>query len=55
MFVHAVYFWLHDDLTAAETMAFVEGVHSLRSIDVVQHGFVGVPAATDRAVIERSY
>ena len=55
MFVHAVYFWLRDDLTAAETMAFVEGVHSLRTIGVVQHGYVGVPATTDRAVIERSY
>lgn len=55
MFVHAVYFWLRDGLTAAETMAFVEGVHSLQTIDAVQHGYVGVPAATDRAVIERSY
>jgi hypothetical protein len=55
MFVHAVYFWLRDDLTAAERLAFIEGVRSLRTIDTVQHGYVGVPAATDRAVIERGY
>jgi len=55
MFVHAVYFWLRDDLTAAERLAFIDGVRSLRTIDTVQHGYVGVPAATDRAVIERGY
>ena len=55
MFVHAVYFWLRDDLTGAEMMEFVEGVSSLRAIDSVKHGWVGVPAATDRPVIERSY
>jgi hypothetical protein len=55
MFVHAVYFWLRDDLTAAERLAFIEGVRSLRTIDTVQHGYVGVPATTDRAVIERGY
>ena len=55
MFVHAVYFWLRDDLTAAELLAFIDGVRSLRTIDTVQHGYVGEPAATDRAVIERGY
>ena len=55
MFVHAVYFWLRDDLTAAERLAFIDGVRSLRTIDTIQHGYVGEPAATDRAVIERSY
>ena len=55
MFVHAVYFWLRDDLTAAERLAFVEGARSLQKIDTVQHGYFGEPATTDRAVIERTY
>jgi hypothetical protein len=55
MFVHAVYFWLREDLTAAEREAFAEGVRSLRTIDTVQHGYIGVPATTDRPVIERTY
>ena len=55
MFVHAVYFWLRSDLTGAERAAFVAGVRSLRAIDTVLHGYDGGPAATDRAVIERSY
>lgn len=55
MFVHAVYFWLRDDLTSAERARFVSSLHALRGIDAVQQGYVGVPAPTDRPVIERGY
>ncbi len=55
MFIHAVYFWLRDDLTPDETQRFVEGVRSLRDIETVRQGYVGVPAATDRPIIDRSY
>ena len=55
MFVHAVYFWLRDDLTAAERQTYLEGVRSLTTIPDVRHGWVGTPAATDRPVIERGY
>ena len=55
MFVHAVYFWLRPDLTPAERARFDAGVESLRTIEGVRHGYVGVPAPTDRPVIERGY
>jgi stress responsive alpha/beta barrel protein len=55
MFIHVVYFWLHDDLAAADRERFVTGLRSLCAIEGVQHGYVGVPAATDRPVIDRSY
>lgn len=55
MFVHAVYFWLKPDLRPADTERFVAGLRSLRSIGAVQDGYIGVPASTDRPVIERSY
>jgi hypothetical protein len=55
MFVHAVYFWLRDDLTAAERQAYLEGVRSLTTIPDVRHGWVGTPADTDRPIIERGY
>jgi hypothetical protein len=55
MFVHAVYFWLRDDLSLEEKATFVQGVHSLTGIETVQHGYVGVPADTDRPIIDRSY
>ncbi len=55
MFVHAVYFWLKDDLAPDRRTGFAEALRGLTSIESVRHGFVGVPAATDRPVIDRSY
>ena len=55
MFVHAVYFWLKDGLGDADKDTFLRGVRSLASIETVQHGHVGVPADTNRPIIERSY
>jgi quinol monooxygenase YgiN len=55
MFVHAVYFWLRDDLGAGERDRFLAGLRSLRAIEHVHEGYIGAPAATDRAIIERGY
>ncbi len=55
MFAHCVYFWLKDDLNERDTAAFEQGVRSLTTIESVEHGFVGVPADTDRPIIDRSY
>lgn len=55
MFVHAVYFWLRSDLTAKQLAQFEAGLESLRSIETVERGYIGVPAPTDRPVIERGY
>lgn len=55
MFVHAVYFWLREDLSRAEGERFVAGLRSLRGIDGVVQGYIGVPAPTDRPVIDRTY
>lgn len=54
-FVHSVYFWLRPDLSAEQRETFVRGLESLRGIDNVRHGWIGVPAATDRPIIDRSY
>jgi hypothetical protein len=55
MFVHSVYFWLRDDLTADAKQHFVDGIRSLTTIGSVTWGFVGTPASTDREIIDRSY
>lgn len=55
MFVHAVYFWLKDGLSAAQKDAFLLGVESLTTIKSVRQAYTGVPAPTDRPVIDRSY
>jgi hypothetical protein len=54
-FVHSVFFWLRPDLTAEQRDAFVQGLQELRGIETVQHGWIGVPAPTDRPIIDRSY
>ena len=55
MFVHCVYFWLRDDLTAEEEQHFTDGLESLVGIESVKAGYVGTPASTDRPIIDRSY
>lgn len=55
MFVHSVYFWLRSDLTPEERQKFIDGVNSLKQIESVRFAWVGVPAPTDRPVIDRSY
>jgi hypothetical protein len=55
MFVHAVYFWLRDDLSAEDRATFAELVQSLTTIEDVHQGHIGRPADTDRPVIDRSY
>ncbi len=55
MFVHAVYCWLRPDLAPAERETFAAGLRSLCAIGAVRHGHYGVPAATDRPIIDRSY
>ncbi|MEJ7714009.1 MAG: Dabb family protein [Pyrinomonadaceae bacterium] len=55
MFVHVVYFWLRDDLKNQEKKQFVDGVNSLTSIETITQSHVGVPADTDREIIDSSY
>jgi hypothetical protein len=55
MFTHCVFFWLKPEVTAQDRAKFERGVASLTRIAGVVHGSFGVPAATDRPVVERSY
>jgi hypothetical protein len=55
MFVHAVYFWLKDGLAESDRDEFLRGLDSLATIETVRECHVGVPAATDREVIDRTY
>lgn len=55
MFVHAVYFWLKDNLTMQEKVEFRQGLVSLTTIESVHQRYVGVPADTNREIIDRSY
>jgi Stress responsive A/B Barrel Domain len=55
MFIHSVYFKLRDDLTSIERRRFDEGIRSLAAIESVERGYIGVPAGTDRPIIDRDY
>lgn len=55
MFVHSVYFWLNEGLSAEEHEAFRGELEKIAAIESVRQSYIGVPADTDRPVIERSY
>jgi hypothetical protein len=55
MFMHTVYFWLKEGLSDTDRAEFLRGVTSLTTIDSVRQRHVGVPAPTDREVIDRTY
>ena len=55
MFVHSVYFWLREGLSDSELATFKKLLNDLTGIDTVRHSFIGVPASTDRPIIDRSY
>jgi hypothetical protein len=55
MFVHAVYFWLREDLSEQDKKTFADGLRALGTIEQVQQAHFGRPADTDRPVIDRSY
>jgi Stress responsive A/B Barrel Domain len=55
MFVHAVYFTLRADLPEADLARFLAWQPRLCALPSVHKGYCGVPAATDRAVIDRAY
>ena len=55
MFVHAVYFWLRPDLAAPDREQYVAWLPRLCALPSVRQGYFGVPAATDRPVIDRSF
>jgi hypothetical protein len=55
MLTHCVFFWLKDGITQQERASFEQGLASLTVISGVLHGTFGVPASTDRPVIDRSY
>lgn len=55
MFVHSVYFWLEDDLTDDQIDQFETGLQTLTEMDLVNDSFVGLPAGTDREVVDNTY
>ena len=54
-FVHHVYFWLNNPDSKEDLEQLVAGLHSLTQIKEIKSYHIGIPAATNRAVIDGSY
>ncbi len=55
MFVHHVFFWLKNPQNELERNALIAGLETLTSIPNITLSHIGLPSATNRAVIDRSY
>ena len=55
LFVHSVYFWLKDDVTAEQRTEFFDVLRDLERIKSVEALELGIPAQTPRDVVDNSY
>lgn len=55
MFVHQVYFWLKNPDSKEDHANLLKGIQSLSAIEPKVLFHAGVPASTDREVIDTSY
>ena len=54
-FIHHVYFWLNHPQSSSDRDKLIAGLRKLSAVKTIQQFHIGVPANTNRAVIENSY
>lgn len=54
-FVHHVYFWLKNPENEADRQKLIEGLRKLAKVKTIQKYHIGLPAATDRDVVDNTY
>lgn len=55
LFIHHVYFWLEHPQKPEEHAALLAGLQALSKVPSIQQFHIGVPASTNRDVIDTSY
>ncbi len=55
MFVHHVFFWLKNPESTEDRNQLLEGLKTLKTVEVIRQIHIGVPAGTNRSVIEKGY
>jgi hypothetical protein len=55
LFVHHVYFWLKNPDSEQERAKLQEGLNQLAKVPTIKLVHIGMPAATNRSVIEKGY
>lgn len=54
-FIHHVYFWLKNPDSAEDRAKLLEGLQNLAAVKTIQEYHIGLPADTNRDVIDSSY
>ncbi len=54
-FIHHVYFWLSNPANAEDKASLRAGLEALSKVPAIKQFHIGVPASTNRDVIETSY
>lgn len=54
-FIHHVYFWLKNPESKEDLEKLVAGLEALAAVEEIKMYHIGVPAPTDREVIDNSY
>jgi len=54
-FIHHVYFWLNNPNSKEDRDKLIEGLKKLSKVKTIDSFHIGLPAATNREVIDRSY
>lgn len=55
LFIHHVYFWLEQPQSKEDHAALLKGLQALSKVPSIQQFHIGLPASTNRDVIETSY
>lgn len=55
LFIHHVYFWLHNPGNERDRTALLEGLRKLSAAPTIRSYYIGQPAETKRDVIDSSY
>ncbi|SDK82712.1 Stress responsive A/B Barrel Domain [Catalinimonas alkaloidigena] len=55
MFVHHVFFWLKSPNDATVRAEFTKALQELVTISTIRQSHIGIPAATNRPVVDNTY
>ena len=55
MFIHHVFFWMKNPKSQEDKARLLKGLQSLTKIESIKMAHIGVPADTNRGVIDTSY
>ncbi len=55
IFIHHVFFWLKEKDNKEHLQKLIEGLQQLSSVKTIQQFHIGIPADTNRDVIENTY